>query len=116
MIGMLRCWLPRAAKALACLAVCCSMQMSLAHGGDWRDGGLKALNARLDQWGVAFSAAYIGEALGNASGGMRRGAIYEGRLDVGVDVDLERAVGWNGAVFHANAFQIHGPGLSRDYI
>jgi porin len=116
MIGMLRCWLPRAARAFTGLALCCAMQMSSAHGCDWRDGGLKTLNERLDQWGVAFSAAYIGEALGNATGGIRRGAVYEGRLDVGIDVDLERAVGWSGATFHANAFQIHGPGLSRDYI
>ena len=116
MLRVLRCWMPRIVKAVAGLAVCCSMQLSSAHGGDWRDGGLKALNERLDDWGVAFSAAYIGEALGNASGGIRRGTIYDGRLDLGVDVDLERAVGWRGATFHGNVFQIHGQGLSRDYI
>jgi porin len=99
-----------------CVAAAAALATQPVAAADWRDPGLKALNDRLSEWGVAFSVAYIGEALGNASGGIRRGAIYEGRLDVGIDIDLEKAVGWNGATLHANAFQIHGPGLSRDYI
>jgi porin len=71
---------------------------------------------RLADWGIAFSGTYIGEALGNASGGVRRGVIYAGRLDLGTDIDLDRLVGWRGAIFHANIFQIHGDGLSRDYV
>src|SRR3954471_19600810 len=93
-----------------------AMAAQAAHAGDWRDGALKTLNDRLAEWGVALSATYIGEALGNASGGVRRGTIYEGRFDLGVDVDLDKAMGWNGATFHANVYQIHGDGLSRDYI
>lgn len=116
MIGVIRCWAVRASMALVAFVILAFMPPSSAQGGDWRDGGLKAFNEWLDQWGVALSATYVGEVLGNASGGIRRGAVYEGRLDVGIDVDLERAMGWRGATFHANAFQIHGPGLSRDYI
>lgn len=70
----------------------------------------------LADWGIQVSGTYIGEALGNLSGGVRTGAIYTGRLDLGTDVDLEKLVGWTGAKFHANAFQIHGDGLSRSYI
>ncbi len=99
-----------------CLAATMAFTGQPAAAADWRDPGLKALNDRLSEWGVAFSVTYIGEALGNASGGIRRGAIFEGRLDVGIDIDLEKAAGWHGATLHANAFQIHGPGLSRDYI
>ncbi len=58
-------------------------------------------------WGVQFNATYIAEVFGNVSGGMRRGSIYTGRLDLGTDVDLEKIVGWTGAKFHANMFQIH---------
>lgn len=81
-------------------------------------GEVAAKDARqiLADWGIAFSATYIGETLGNASGGVRRGAIYAGRLDIGTDVDLDRLVGWSGATFHANIYQIHGGGLSRDYV
>ena len=70
----------------------------------------------LADWGVQFNATYISEVFGNATGGMRRGTIYTGRLDLGTDIDLEKLTGWTGAKFHANMFQIHGQGLSRDYI
>jgi porin len=76
----------------------------------------KDLQQALADWGIQFNGTYIGEALGNATGGIRRGAIYTGRIDLGTDVDLERLVGWSGAKFHANIFQIHGDGLSRSYI
>jgi porin len=66
--------------------------------------------------GFQFSATYIGELLANVSGGMRTGTIYTGRLDLGTTIDLEKVAGWTGATFHANIFQIHGDGLSRDYI
>jgi porin len=70
----------------------------------------------LTKLGVQLNATYIGETLGNVSGGVKRGIIYEGRLDAGIDIDLEQFMGWSGAKFHANMFQIHGQGLSRDYI
>jgi len=66
--------------------------------------------------GYQFSLIYIGEGLANISGGMRTGAIYTGRLDLGTTIDLEKVMGWTGATFHANMFQIHGDGLSRSYI
>jgi len=70
----------------------------------------------LADWGIQFNATYISEVFGNATGGIRRGTIYTGRLDLGTDVDLEKLAGWSGAKFHADMFQIHGQGLSRDYI
>ncbi|MGY4596927.1 carbohydrate-selective porin OprB [Bradyrhizobium sp. GM22.5] len=36
----------------------------------------------LQRYGVKFAATYIGEVLGNASGGLKRGAIYEGRASI----------------------------------
>src|SRR5215475_13720027 len=66
--------------------------------------------------GVQFGVTYIGEGLANVSGGVRTGAIYTGRLDLGTTIDLEKVAGWTGATFHANMFQIHGDGLSRSYI
>jgi hypothetical protein len=47
----------------------------------------------LQKYGVKFAATYIGEVLGNASGGLKQGAIYEGRLNLAVDVDLQTLVG-----------------------
>src|SRR3954454_9088339 len=66
-----------------------------------------------ERWGVKFAATYIGEVLGNPTGGLKQSAIYEGRLNLAVDVDLEKLAGWKQLAFHANMFQIHGGGLSR---
>lgn len=63
--------------------------------------------------GVTYSLTYIGESLGNVSGGFRRRGIYEGLLDLEIDVDLGPLLGWNGAALHTNLFQIHGAGLSH---
>src|SRR5262249_4920093 len=77
--------------------------------GDW-DGRRTWL---ADQ-GFQLFLDYTGEGLGNATGGVRRGAIYEGRLNVAVEGDLEKAVGWPGGTFRASAWQIHGRGLSSE--
>ncbi len=72
--------------------------------------------AALEDAGYQFSLTYIGEAFANVSGGASNGAVYTGRLDLGTTIDLEKVMGWTGATFHANMFQIHGDGLSRSYV
>src|SRR5689334_12585217 len=52
-----------------------SIQSSLGSFGD--PGGYRAL---LESRGFTYSLTYIGEVLGNVSGGIKRGTIYEGRL------------------------------------
>lgn len=74
------------------------------------------LRSFLKTRGIEYSLTYIGESLGNPTGGSRRGAIYQGRLDFQFDVDLDTLMGWQGATFHTNLYQIHGTGLSRYYI
>ena len=111
----MRSWLRSRAGAIAgriaCVVLVAIAAMPAHAGKTARDA-----RERLADWGIAFSATYIGETLGSASGGVRRGTIYTGRLDLGTDVDLDKLVGWSGATFHANIFQIHGEGLSRDYV
>src|SRR3954469_23520314 len=63
--------------------------------------------------GIKFAATYIGEALGNPSGGLEQGATFEGRLNLAVDLDFEKLAAWKGLTAHANVFVIHGDGLSR---
>jgi porin len=66
--------------------------------------------------GLNFGATYIADNIGNVSGGVARGAIHFGRLDLSVDADLEKLFGWTGARIYANAYEIYGRGLSRNYI
>jgi porin len=66
-----------------------------------------------ERLGIKFAATYIGEVLGNASGGLQQGATFEGRLNLAVDLDFDKLAGWKGLIAHANIFAIHGDGLSR---
>ncbi len=79
--------------------------------GDWA-GFRQAIQDR----GLQFSAAYIGEAVGNLSGGIRRGTVYEGRLELDAVADLGKLANWTGATLYANAWITHGRGLSANYV
>jgi porin len=63
--------------------------------------------------GVKFAVTYIGEGLGNPTGGAKQGAAYEDRINFAADVDFEKLIGLKQLTFHANLFQIDGGGLSR---
>jgi porin len=108
-------FLSRAGVAFA--AVIC-LAVTLPARAEDRAGAAAPKDTRemLADAGYQFSLTYIGEGLANISGGIRTGAIYTGRLDLGTTIDLEKVAGWTGATFHANMFQIHGDGLSRSYI
>jgi porin len=69
-----------------------------------------------EEHGFRFGAKYIGEVLANARGGLKTGAIYDGRLRLSIDGDLEKAFGLPGLSFHVNASQLHGVGLTRYYV
>nr|WP_041757123.1 carbohydrate porin [Bradyrhizobium sp. ORS 278] len=102
----------------AALALLITMTLSSETRADDRAaaGGQTEVQKQLADWGIQFNLTYIGETFANPVGGVRNGAIYTGRLDVGTTIDLEKLVGWSGATFHANAYQIHGDGLSRSYV
>ncbi len=50
--------------------------------------------------------------LGNPTGGFRQGTFYDGRLELAVQADLEKGIGWPGLSFFANGYQIHGGSIS----
>jgi polyphosphate kinase 2 PPK2/carbohydrate-selective porin (OprB family) len=72
---------------------------------DWRDG--------LENKGLSFGTTWIVDNIGNPTGGMKRGFIDFGRLDLGVDADLEKLASLSGLKFHANMFAIYGQGLTH---
>lgn len=84
-----------------------SIQSSLGKYGD--PGGARAY---LKSKGITYQFSYLGEALGNTSGGVKRGATYEGIVYGKTDVDFGILVGLNGLIGHASAYNIHGRGLS----
>ncbi len=79
--------------------------------GDW--GGWRS---QLAEKGLKLSGVYTGEVLGDPSGGVKQRATAEGLLEVDVDGDLDALAGWKGATMHASLFQIHGRGLSSNFV
>ncbi|MBS0270739.1 MAG: carbohydrate porin [Proteobacteria bacterium] len=69
-----------------------------------------AARASLAASGIRYGLNYTGEYYNVTSGGASRGSSYNGLVETYVDIDLEKLVGWKGAVIHANAFYIHGIG------
>lgn len=74
-------------------------------------GGLRPMLAR---HGIILSGTYIGEVLGNPSGGLKQGTHYDSLLDVHLDADMEKMMGWKGLCFHTNMFQIHGSSITAE--
>lgn len=75
-------------------------------------GDLGGLRSGLATTGVSFGLQETSEVLGNLGGGIRRAVVYEGVTQMGVGVDLEKAVGLAGGTLNVSGFQIHGRGLS----
>lgn len=79
--------------------------------GDW--GGLRPW---LDQYGVSFTLNQTSDYVGNTRGGIRQGFVYDGLLDLELDIDLNKALGWQGGKIHFTGYGIQGQDLSSQYI
>jgi porin len=74
-------------------------------------GDFAGLRPFLAAYGAKLDIVEISEALGNPTGGRRRGALYEGLTDLALTIDLKPYFNAPGTVF-ARAYQIHGRGLT----
>ncbi|APO53995.1 porin [Bradyrhizobium diazoefficiens] len=111
-------------RSMAAIALACTLASTSAGAGAKDESAAEWLAPKwFNEWhdglankGLNFGATYIADNIGNVSGGVARGAIHFGRLDLSVDADLDKLVGWSGGRFYANAFVIYGRGLSRNYV
>lgn len=89
-----------------------SIANSLPNRGD--PYGTRAAFAR---WGISTDIIYTGEMLSNVRGGIRRGTLYGGKLEMNLAADLNRLFGLPGLSFFTNGFQIHQTkGISRNFV
>lgn len=66
----------------------------------WRQG--------VSSQGVDWNLQYLGEIIGNVSGGLKKSSIYEGLLKAGVTLDGDKLVGWKGSSLHVSGLYAHG--------
>jgi porin len=89
-----------------------SIATSLPANGD--PGGIRKW---LYERGLTYSFVLTSEGLGDVAGGMRRGGVFQGKLETIVKADLEKMLGLRGLNFFANTFEIHNTGgIRRDYV
>ncbi len=77
-------------------------------------GDLWGVRPKLGSYGVSLGLQETSEVFGNVTGGIHRGADYDGLTQLSLGVDTGRAFGWQGGTFNITAFQIHGRNLSTD--
>ncbi|HLI13100.1 MAG TPA: carbohydrate porin [Alphaproteobacteria bacterium] len=77
-------------------------------------GDMGGLRPWLGKYGVTLTLQETSEVLGNATGGTRQGAAYDGLTTMGLQLDTGKALGLEGGTFNASALQIHGRNLSAE--
>jgi len=77
-------------------------------------GDLGGLREKLSKYGISLYLAETSEVLGNVTGGVRRGAKYDGVTVADVQLDTQRAFAHHGGTFNASLLQIHGSNLSAE--
>lgn len=83
--------------------------------GDHMTGDWDGFRTKLVDRGVHLQAGYIGEMIANTSGGLKRGAIYEGLFEASLSLDTEKAGLWKSGRFHVSTLFPHGTGFSEEY-
>jgi len=61
-----------------------------------------SLRKQLDNRGIQFGIVYDGEVFSNTSGGLRRGTLYLGNLNLQLTLDGQHLIGWPGGAGRKN--------------
>ena len=74
-------------------------------------GGFRTM---LDAHGLSITLQDLNEVWGNVSGGIQKGAVYDGQTLLTIQLDTKKAFGWHGGQFNVSAMNIRGRNLSTD--
>jgi len=77
-------------------------------------GTMGGVRPWLNNYGVTMSLSEVNEVLGNTSGGIKRGAEYDGLTTLDMQWDTSKA--WKGGLFNVSGMNIHGRNLSTHHL
>ncbi len=77
-------------------------------------GDVGGLRTALGEYGLSLGLQETSEVFGNVTGGVHRGADYDGLTEMSLGLDTQKAFGWAGGIFNISALQIHGRSVSAD--
>jgi porin len=81
---------------------------------DYLTGNYWGERSKLADEGLTLRPIYSAETFGNPIGGAHQGVIYDGLLDLELDLDLKKMAGWDGA-FHVSSNFPMGRSLTGNY-
>jgi len=81
---------------------------------DYLLGDMWGLRPLLSRYGMTLSLQETSEVLGNVTGGIRQSFVYDGLTQAVLQLDTQRAFGWDGGTFNVSGLQIHGQNLSAE--
>jgi porin len=79
---------------------------------DYMLGDMWGLRPWFSKYGMSLNISETSEYLGNATGGVKRGADYDGLTQISLQLETEKAFGLHGGTFNVSGLQIHGDNLS----
>jgi porin len=109
---------PRLARAATLAALFCGPALADPapdYGADLF-GDLGGLREALAKVGVTLGATETSEVFANPTGGLKRGADYDGLTTLTLQLDTNTAFGFDGGQINASLLQLHGDNYSAGYI
>ena len=110
---------PAAALAAALLAIPAAASAE-AEPGIWDRqrllGDPGGIRSRMEESGIKIRLTETSTVWANATGGIRRGVVYNGLAELGVELDTGKMGLWQGGLFVASALQIRGRGPSTNLV
>ena len=79
-------------------------------------GDAGGLRTWLGRYGVSVTLTDVSDVLGNVSGGIDKGATYNALTTLTVQMDTQKAFGWEGGTINVSGLQIRGRSLSTFYL
>lgn len=104
------------ARALSTAIFATSLIGATVISASAKDAGLLETSMPLEESGITPHATLLAEVYNNHSGGISNGSAFASLLDVGVELDLEKLAGWEGASIFANAFYFKGDDITGERI
>ncbi|HSY43913.1 MAG TPA: carbohydrate porin, partial [Candidatus Acidoferrum sp.] len=77
-------------------------------------GDMWGLRPWMSKYGMTLNISETSEVLGNATGGTRQGAEYDGLTQMSLQLETEKAFHLYGGTFNISALQYYGRSLSAD--
>jgi porin len=77
-------------------------------------GDAGGVRSGLWRYGITFGIQDFNELWGNVTGGVQRGAAYNGATLMSVGLDTQRAFGWEGGTINVSAWNIRGRNIATD--